>query len=305
MIINECLENMLLICDNERKIINTITEYTLLWPQKHRKRIQEFFKKMKKKNRIIYIDKINNINSEMDCKTELCDNILSIISDDIDLILCGSSCVNCFDKYSRNIVNIDEYSVSGFLIKRRRSNSVIIEANKYSVEQFSREYLYPIFKYAKSIKIIDRVLGYHIDNHPGELSENYRRGLELIIKSIVESSLKKELLIDIYTTLCLSVNILHIDETRENIVAFICYLEKKFSTKINLFFKGDLDSKFVHDRFIVTNQISIQIGRGIDIVSENGMIRDTVISLVNNPGNFMFNINTLPDIGGNKKQDVS
>lgn len=45
MIINECLENMLLICDNERKIINTITEYTLLWPQKHRKRIQEFFKK--------------------------------------------------------------------------------------------------------------------------------------------------------------------------------------------------------------------------------------------------------------------
>lgn len=283
-----------IILDNEKKeIFKVINQYINLWPQQHKKKIKEKIKKLEKNNRIVSIKADNKNTTDRECKIDnICDIFYSICNEKSDGIIIHNSCYSNINKDS-NVMNIDDIEEKFY--ERLKKSSYTIDKD-YDIGEFEEVIMLPIFKYCKSIKIIDRVFGNHIDSNRLHIKPNYRNGLENIVKMIVKSNKNHEKLnIEIYTSIHHKST--KIPEKMNVINTFISDLNKRHNVNITCYIKEQY-GEINHDRYILTNQIGIHIGRGIDLFERDGKLSNTTISNIETEEKRKIetNIRSLADI---------
>jgi hypothetical protein len=274
-------KNGIIIEDEVGEENKIISNYVSKWPLKQRKKVEEKLKILNKRFRIIKgVSK--NTNVTFDCKDDSCDIFHSMFDNEFRAVIVPEKCSNDLYVSSKEIVRINEYTNSDYYndINKRAH---VITANKYTFETFKNNIMIPLFKYAKSIKIVDRMFADHINDTSMEL-DNYKKGIESLIKIICEANVKSSgLLLEIYSSFTYNENSSLGTELARckitNINSYIQTLNKTHNINLKCLFKKGFND-MPHDRFILSNQIGIQIGRGIDIVNFNNKLRDNTISIL-------------------------
>lgn len=276
---DKIIKNGIILDSEGAKLFLVINQNINSWPLKYRKKLKDRIKYLNKSNRIIQLKRNNICSIDKECKTNnVCDTFYSILDENPNGVIVHN---NCFSKLHNkdNIVAIDSISGSD-LDKKLMKQSYTIDRD-YDTHKFENDVMFPIFRYCKHIKILDRMFGNHINDCRLEINNNYKRGLENIICMIKNSNNSyNKLNIEIYTSIYPKA--INISQKIEIINNFINELSTKYNINIKCYFKEQY-GEVSHDRYIFTEQIGIQIGRGIDLFEEDGKLRKTTISIVDNP----------------------
>jgi hypothetical protein len=302
-ILKTVLEHGIIYLDKENYKVKRIKDNLNAWPPEFREKALELIKRIGKNNRFVRIDSQPSIFLNKDCK-ELCDDIANLIYSKPDVIISLLPCTKCLGKWQIEIVDHENFCCSNFF-NNVIKNDIIISYKEFTKERLNSEVFNRIFKSCSSIKIIDRLIGSHIVNHPGDLNQNYKNGLEYLVSCLKSTNNSLISNFEIYTLIKDKDNIpikfmdpskkADLNNTIKNIEKFINDLNLKYSLNIKCHFKEDY-GKFVHDRYILTNQMKIFIGRGFDLLDKNGIVRDNTIGVLRSEKNIDSQIRSLDDI---------
>ncbi|MGY5268261.1 hypothetical protein [Paraclostridium bifermentans] len=292
---DKIIKNGIILDSENYKIFAVINQNIDSWPIKYRKKLKDRIRHLNKSNRIIQLKRNNVCNIDKECNTKnICDIFYSILDEKPNGVIVHSSCFSKLHNNKGNVVAIDSISGSE-LDKKLMKQSHTIDKD-YDTNKFENDIMFPIFKYCKHIKILDRMFGNHIKDFGLEVSDNYKIGLENIVSMIKNSNNNCDKLnIEIYTSIYPSAK--NVQQKIQIINNFIDNLRTQYSVNINCYFKKQY-GKLSHDRYIFTDQIGVHIGRGIDLFEADGKLRKTTISIVDNQEKRKLEteIKTLSDI---------
>lgn len=275
MMLDMILKNGVILVDEDNKYIEIIKKSINQWPKNDSsKKIQSKLVALKESNRFINI-KTKEIEIESSCKKENCNIFYSILNNNNVNSIIPECCIDSEGKTKINeLIGTKLYNdlekVSGFY-------------DKGCEEIFENEVLRPILKYPKVIKIIDRVFASHMQNNEYEINKNYKNGLKNIIRIIKENNINKNVKVELYVAFNIDFsNDIQVTIGKKMIKAierFINDIKQEYSINLECYYKEDY-YKLTHERYILTSQIGLEIGRGLDYMNTKGKLRDINISLL-------------------------
>lgn len=300
-ILSEFLDNCIILVDGKRNLLKEWYRAVHSWPQAQRTKVQTIIKQLERKNRFVSISNISQY--LVDCK-EPCQYCLNIAKQYThDIVLATGSCFQCFQSSilsNATVVDVSEYSQSLFSETRRESLSYCLGDSDWDKKTFEEKILIPIFRYAKWLDFYDRMIGdaliegsYVKDRFP----KNYRKTIEWILETFHREALfrVKTREIKIYCEInlyrlkipsCFTESQKEfarrdaLEKAKKTINGFKDeMLGRGFSLIIELNkIPSEKALKMVHDRYIRTDQVALQIGRGFDLINKSSRIRDVTIT---------------------------
>lgn len=250
--------------DHQREIIKE--KISLINDPDDKKKIKVLLSIFEKRNRYNYRIKPNYENQENDLAS-----IIKQISElDLDFLLLEDSSVNGIDTSKlEEFCSILKYEHSVFEDKRQNiSNSgYTLIGNEYGYSEFYSLIFRKALQNANTIQIWDRLLG-------SKWGDNFDYNMKLFIEYIESitkypESIKLEIHCE-QPSGRLGETI--IDDLNSYRIGKISNIE------IKVYFYNP--RKLSHQRFLITDQIAIDIGRGVDLIDKNtGKNRDTSISI--------------------------
>ncbi|MBO1346268.1 MAG: hypothetical protein EBE86_002175 [Hormoscilla sp. GUM202] len=270
------------------------------WPPKYSKKIQTILKKIDKTNRFVELDIDDTINTN--CPQQQCQSYIRITTQHLpEFVLARLNCYSCAktqmaDIFSVKVVNSDEYAIEDeFCAVMEKSDRVFAKGVK--LKQFEQEIILPMFRYAKHVKIYDRYVGRSIvqkNNAP-----KYKSMLQWLLKVFANNSRKG--CFKVYCGLeTEKLSKSKVDEAKIKLKELEENL-KIIYPKIELSVKEETkEEQFQHDRYIITDQLAISMGRGICLVSEElsspeDLLLDFNIACCSEPGKIEAAVRNLPD----------
>jgi len=190
------------------------------------------------------------------------------------------------------VVDVVEDSISDFLPGDR-----ILNKGEWTQKEFEQEIMIPLLRDAKDVKIYDRYIGRSI------LTKNaakYQSTLEWIIKVFLrERDSKLKGVFEVYG----GVETHSIPKPKiPDAVAALRKLEtnlRLIHPNFKLIIKDETQgSQMPHDRFLVTNQVAVSIGRGFNLLfgGSSRLVRDVTVAYCSEPGKVEQYVRTLPDL---------
>ncbi len=257
-----------------------IKKYISEWPKDDRsKRIQNKLEFLYKSNRVIKVQ-TKSIDWISKCKMNGCDVFYSILNSKNAVAIIPESCNN-IEFNNNEHIKLSEFTTSNFYNKLNKMTEIF---SKEDWEKMEQTILIPILKYAKPVKIIDRVFGNHIKKNNLQIKSEYKKGLENIIKIIAENNINVEkVMVELYVAFEFDKGSqLQFDDVKNKINVideFIKELNQKYKINLKCYYKNNYFD-LPHDRYIITKQAGIQIGTGLDYLDKRGKLRPMTVSLL-------------------------
>ena len=305
------VDNCVILDNDTKSLENDICSLVEAWPgnSKFKTKGLSLLIQLKNKNRFIPFYSAESKSSA--CNYKSCPLIEEILSDyrqdyrEIPIISTKNCCFPFKDaqkKIYKRSIDINDYFFSDFRENCRKSRDFRIKYKDTSKEQFEREFLIPIFRYAKRVKIFDRYIGRSIINKKRKiqgLRKNYKKSIKWIISVFNRETIsrKNDQIIEIYTGVQAEE---FSEEEKCNILGFF----QDFSKEINDEFNISVDFKikreraqkfdfeifpsldlneicepilykkisngkgedFPHARYLATDQITLLVDRGFDLL---------------------------------------
>jgi hypothetical protein len=182
-------------------------------------------------------------------------------------------------------VSIQDYSISQFYGQRAASRVHQVNRGEWEVQFFERQVLVPLFMDAKLVKIYDRWIGNSIPTRDYQqkvlaatnVEERFRQTLEWIISVFLAASTQPLKRLEVYSGI----------DTRNKdnkeigiIVAALRAFENDIRNKFNfpsfvLSVKEETrQSRMLHGRYLLTDQIGIAVERGFDLLMDDSAMKD-------------------------------
>jgi len=257
------LESGIILIDSreidESQLLKSIIKNIDAWVPKFRYRAKEIIKQLKKRNRFVSIS-INDVQQLIQvCTIQMGDNCTKLYTseDFYSPIVKQSECIN-----HPEITLVEEYSISP-LFKKLNKNNFFIGNNMWRQDKFEEEILIPLFRDAKRIGIYDRWIGRSISggrtNHQDTIIW-FLNVFQKVATITTGTTFEVHCGIDVRgmsaKDLSNAISSLRIFESEI----------KELYTYFKLFIKEENRNDVLpHDRYLITNQTAIYIGRGFDL----------------------------------------
>jgi hypothetical protein len=215
------------------------------------------------------------------------------------MVLVARVCPHCHSL--QRAVGASQYAVSDF--NRKRDDCVVkhLACGEWSKDDFEQKVWKPIFRHAQSIALVDRWVGRSLlrDQNCTSIPRNYRRGVQWILDQIAQHNSSVMPTVELYCGL---------DSQDAHRIAMATRLLKTWREELadryreqfqfGLYVKKETrEHQLEHDRYVITDQIGLAIGRGLDILCDNNLtLRDTTISVLPMPGQLVTEVRILPDL---------
>lgn len=288
-ILGEMAENCVILADENElfyhEIINVIRSK---WPPQHIKRALERIDRLR--DRFVPVS-MRQASTLPACTSTTCKIAFDIFHtiNTIDLVLALGDCPNC--GLLRRITTVEKFHGSDFQKKRKTDQEIILKEREWDKLLFSKLIWEPLFCHTKTVDFVDRNIGWFMKRQgeiPIGLSDNYERGLNWILQCYADSKQGKPE--HVFRIICG----LGWREVSKRPVAAREVLkkwaqEKSESLKITVEVdvrkeEKDTQKTMPHERYMFTDKINLEIGRGADIVCEDdNFVRAGRISLCNKP----------------------
>lgn len=193
-------------------------------------------------------------------------------------------------------VDIDEFQLSSFAATREETETVRVSRNSYSRERFEREVLDPLLRFTRNVKLFDRQIGRLVKTPNSQVNGNYARTVRWILERFVTLVPKdRRGIFEITTGIeAFSANAeQEVQGRAEVIYRFGQQLTEDFDHPVTIYVRKegtDQNSggiqffQLEHDRFMITDRASVQVGRGFDLLDERGRVRTTVVAPIPDAG---------------------
>lgn len=275
------------IMDNKNSDIwNELCSTVISWPITFRKKVEELLFRLHNSGRITKYKEL--FNGSEKCTNNICKFCIGLAkASHPHTIVVNKDCSLCSREQipeSVEICDILEYPISKY--SEYRDNPLIpihLSDGEWNQNDFENKILIAIFKYAKSVKIIDRYIGKLWKNEQKSnsynLSPNYRLALKWIIEAFINYCINKETAVfEIYTGFDCENESIEINEQKvAELRKFEVELKDIYKFNFKLHIKKEIHDRskeMPHGRFIFTNQIGLLIERGFDLLWNNKKMKE-------------------------------
>ncbi len=282
-ILHSFLESGIILIDSresdESEILKSIISSIDTWIPKFRYKAKEIIKQLRKRNRFVstLIDQpINQI-----CTLHSGDNCTKLYTseDFYSTITKHSQCVS----HSKTTL-VEEYSISP-LFKKLDRNSFFVGNNEWTEDEFEEKILVPLFRDAKRIGIYDRWIGRSI----AEGRTNHQDTIKWFLNIFqTVATIRTDTIFEVYCGIDVrGISVPDLSTAKESLRNFEAGVKELYAY-FKLFVKEETRGNALpHDRYLITNQTAIYIGRGFDLfVNANEpyprVIRDVQIGYCSN-----------------------
>ncbi len=290
-------KNGLILVDDNECIQTSLTKGIDEWPQKFRKEAKVLLKRLSEKNRFVKVSLRDE--SQPTCAKKICHYCIKIARDCCPTaVIASQECNPCAKQQlalftTVKVVDVVEDSISNFFPGDR-----ILDKGEWTQQKFEQEILIPLLRDAKDVKIYDRYIGRSILQKKN--ADKYKFTLKWIIDVFLrERSSKFKGVFEVYG----GVNICSIPKPKiPNALAALRKLEsdlRQCHPAFKLIIKDETQGgEMPHDRFLVTNQVAVSVGRGFNLLfgSNPRLVKDVTIAYCSEPGKIEQAVRTLPDL---------
>ncbi len=329
-ILRQALENCVLLQDPDDRMFRELDAALKTWPSQRRKEARKILTELKKRHRFVSVDLDYSI--DQTCQRNGCRHALGIAAvAKVAGVIGPCTCV-CRKSCGTDAIQVltpASYPFSPFSEQRRLAMGHEIVARDSSGKVFEEDVWKPVFRYAKHVRLFDRMVGRSVTNrvmavgtnqlttylvgmHKGEsppplvdVPRNFAEGLIWVFEQFLANAPPAGVFE--FTT---EVGPLNKDETspdRQQLAAAACVLKqfaiqasgrpnaKQRKTPFTLKVKvGKHDAAMPHARFLFTDQIALVVDRGFDLL-DGEAVRDVFINHVQDPGRVESLIDALED----------
>jgi len=296
----------LILVDDEKCIYNALAQGVDKCPVKFKKKLQEILKELNKKNRIVPAPLQGEVSSK--CSDKSCQYCIKIAEEYNPIaVLARQNCNLCAKKQVAHlptvrVIDVDEYTIDDAFCSLLYPRDRVFDHGEEEQHKFEQEILIPLFRDAKHVKIYDRYIGRSILQ---KNADNYKLALEWILEVFVRES-RKPNFFEVYSGCRTQFhrNQLPRDTSRDE--AALRQLEtdmKKILPGFKLIVKNETYNKQLpHDRYLVTNQVAVSVGRGFDLLLDKRSslyprrLRDVHINYCSEHGKIEQAVRWLPDL---------
>lgn len=301
LILKSLLSNGLILVDEMGGIRRAISDAIQEWPPNYRKEGEEILIQLNKRNRFVDVP-VEAGSASLTCLEPACRLALEIARrENLDLCLAKTSCCDCIGLPLA--VDLLSYSASGAFATILNRGSVVLGDGEWDKSLFEANILHPVLRHAKHVKVIDRWVGRSLKWDKKTLTykvaENYADALRWIFEQFVVTAA------DRYTTgfevFC---GIRAIDcRGREEKVAqalkrWADDCTNRYGYQMTIHVKLERPTQEMrHDRYLITDQIAIHVGRGVDLLrSDRQRVRDVTLGIVHDPGKIEAEVRSLQEV---------
>lgn len=182
--------------------------------------------------------------------------------------------------------SVDNYPSSNLDRECRRWLERHLADGEWDKPRFESEIWDRVFRYATNVRVFDRYIGRHIvgkgeyGHQPLFVSAAYKRTLKWMVSSYANYA--KTGVEQRFEVLCGidwdKVSPARAREAALALKAFAQDLEAQFNVSISVQVKREMhNAQTPHDRFLLTDQYALSIGRGADLLRDDGRVRDTSV----------------------------
>ncbi len=278
------------------------------WPVKFRKKAEVLLTALKKKNRFVEVSLKDEVQAT--CKNKPCQQCIRIaVIYSPRAILASQACNQCAQANlasvpSVEVVDVAEYCISDFFESHLKPSDRILKKAEWKQDKFEQEILIPLFRDAKHIKIYDRWIGRSILT---KNADKYKLALEWVLDVFLKVSRFGSVgIIEVYSGFYIQKQPGKPLPDVTSAVAALHQLETDMRTthpNFNLIIKKETQGRQMpHDRYLLTNQVSVSIDRGFDLLLDSRTspyprrIRDVRIDYCSEPGKIELDVQTLPNL---------
>ena len=201
------------------------------------------------------------------------------------------------------VVSIGDYATSEFLRRRKNRRVLLLEDRQWTADQLEGEFLAPLFRDARTVKLVDRLIGQKILPRDAAtappitcaMPQNYRCTLDWITKVFARESTCAQKIFEIYTSVDISyMDKNHLSALKKAANAFIDEVESSTGLRPSISFRAETNQVHMpHGRYLITDRIGFLVERGFDLLWSDAQmvaakldpltskrpIRDVMISL--------------------------
>ncbi len=328
-ILQDALENCVLVRDPDKQMQQELHSVLGRWPPQRRKEALTILKQLEKRNRFVFAPVTYGVDEG--CSRVGCRHALGIAATLQAPGLIGPSSCLCRTTCSSEALRVitpEAYSRSSFANRRRREVRHELLVGDSSARDFENKVLEPVFRYAKHVKLFDRVVGHRVsqlvenvgvdpleeylnqmnegaDPRPLiEMPRNFAESLRWMFRQFLAHSPPAgsfEFTTEVgpmdtwgrpgQRQLAAAACVLQQFASRESGTMMARQRKTPFRMKVKL---GKTTASMPHARFLFTDQISLVVDRGFDLL-DGANIRDVFVNHAEDPGRVEGRIDSLED----------
>ena len=285
-ILNNLTDSGIILIDNqldESQLFKVIKANVEDWTPKFRPKAKELLKKLHKKNRFVIASVHPPLSQTCDIRDE--GNCIKLFTAEefTGIVVRQSHCIDN-PQFTNRLTLLEDYSISP-LQKKLNKRDYKLNKGEWNQDKFSEEILIPLFRDAKHIGIYDRWIGRSISEGRNNHQNTLRWFLE-VFQQVATIGVGTKF--EVYCGIDRKRSEVPLAEAVNSLRSFESEIKNTFSY-FQLFIKEEsFGSELPHDRYIITNQTAIYIGRGFDLFVDANesyprRIRDVQIGYCSNP----------------------
>jgi hypothetical protein len=302
-LLRDLFENGVILVDADGAITGLIAANVDLWPVRFRKPLKELLGRLRLRSRFAKVEPCDACDQ---CELAGCALASAIaLSHGPRAAVVRDECLTCLALRGchAECVSITDYPGSAFAEDLRQATVFTIRHGEWSLSDFERKVLQPLFHSAKHVKLVDRYIGRSLLGEFGRykgLRQDYRESVEHVLKVFAKYRARGgEPLFEVYCGIEASNYApAAIDEVRKGLKAWAETMSATFAVKTQVILKHErAGAQMPHARWLLTNQAALLVERGFDLLQsdtemrtagfdprrDERRLRDVVLSLCGDP----------------------
>ena len=299
LILESFLSNGLILVDEMGQIKKAIGDAVHNWPPDYRKKGEEILIQLDKRNRFVGVRFPEN-SAPPTCPEPICRLALEIAqSADFDLCLAKTNCVDCMSL--PRAVDLIAYSATGASMAILNRGSIVLSDGEWDKTLFETNVLHPVLRHAKHVKVIDRWVGRSLEWQGGafRVAERYAGALRWIFEQFVATvSDRYTTGFEVFCGIQAKDRRGHVEDAAQALKRWAADCTNEFGYPMTIHVKLEGPTQEMrHDRYLITDQIAIHVGRGIDLLQRDGQhVRDVTLGIIQDPGKIEAEVNGLREV---------
>jgi len=285
-VLQDALDGCVLLVDENGIMFDEILHALTAWPVSHRKRAEETIGKLERLNR--FVTPRRPYSCSLVCSPSPCQHAVGIAAAfSASVLVAPDSCPTVGAPCSPlpGTIPLNTYSQSTLASSIRKSANVVLTNGQWSRRHFQAAVWTPIFLYAKHVLLVDPYIGRHlIGPHRvrNTIAPRYDRSLSWVFAQFVRNSNSSS-----PRTFHIVTGVPRGRATRHAASVLHSFAEElsqvwdpRGLVEMRITVKEESDSlRLPHDRYLFTDQISLLVSRGFDLLGEDGRVRDVHIAI--------------------------
>jgi hypothetical protein len=297
-LLQDILKSGVIFLDYDDKMWNEILKNIGNWNQDFKKEVQKILEQLDKNKRIVRLSISEQIYNS--CNNPLigdCENQIQTDKDFFALVALRRECV-IPKTINQKLTTIDKYVLSK-LRDSLNTSGFVLSSSEWRQDDFEKKILIPLFRDAKHIKVFDRWIGRSVPQGQSHHQATLWWLVEVFQKF---ATIRTDTIFEVYCGIdCRKLTQAKISGAVKTLRQFEAEMIKLFPY-FKLFIKNEVSgNQLPHDRYLITNQTAIYIGRGFDLFVDTKesyprRIKDVQIGYCSNPEKVEPFYRKLPDL---------